>query len=122
LKPGVFFVFSDSLLHSATRYATTEVDRTIYDFQHKLAARRLEIRLRVPLFVLMNAPLDLPFEFPFHLWRLLMAPVHYVNALGHLYGLVLYWADLGLSRVLSESPTTEMVICQKGSRLNASMV
>ncbi len=113
LKPGGYFMFSDNLLHIRTRRAVHEVDRTIDDFARELTRSGLQIRSRVPVFVLMNSPVDLPFELPQHVWRLLMSPVHFLPALGHLYGGVLYPLEIALTQLLRESPSTEMMICQK---------
>jgi SAM-dependent methyltransferase len=115
LRPGGYFFFSDCLLHKSSRRATHEVDRTLEDFNRELQASGLEVCSRVPVFVLMNTPIDLPVEFPQFAWRLIMAPVRLLPWLGHVYGLLLYPVELLLTMFLQESPTTEMVMCQKRS-------
>jgi SAM-dependent methyltransferase len=113
LRTGGYFLFSDCLVHKKSRHAVHEVDRTIGDFDRELRANGLEIRSRVPVFVLMNTPIDLPFELPQLLWRLFMSPVRLFPALGQLYGACLYPFEIALTKMLAEGPSTEMVICQK---------
>lgn len=115
LRPGGYFFFSDCLLHRRSRHAKHEVDRTLEDFKRELHARDLEICSRVPVFVLMNTPIDLPLEFPQLAWRLLMSPVRFVPWLGHVYGALLFLPEILLTTLLPESPTTEMVICRRVS-------
>jgi SAM-dependent methyltransferase len=115
LRPGGYFFFSDCLLHKRSRHATHEVDRTIEDFKRELHGKDLEICSRVPMFVLMNTPIDLPLEFPQLAWRLMMSPVRFAPWLGHIYGALLYLPEILLTKLLPGSPTTEMVICRKVS-------
>lgn len=115
LRPGGYFFFSDCLLHKRSRFAKHEVDRTLEDFKRELHANDLEICSRVPVFVLMNTPIDLPLEFPQLAWRLLMSPVRFVPWLGYVYGALLYLPEILLTKLLPESPTTEMVICGRVS-------
>lgn len=73
LRPGGYFLFSDNLLHTRARRAVHEVDRTLQDYTRELEAHKLIICSRVPVFVVMNTPVDFPFEFPQLAWRLLVA-------------------------------------------------
>lgn len=115
LRPGGYFFFSDCLLHKRSRHAAHEVDRTLDEFTRELQTSGLEICSRVPVFVLMNTPIDLPLEFPQLAWRLMMSPVRFAPWLGHIYGALLYLPEILLTRVLPEGPTTEMVTCRKVS-------
>ena len=65
------------------------------------------------MFVLMNTPVDTRSNWPSLLWRLLMSPVRAFNVLGFLYGVILFPLEILLTRVSKESPSTEMMICQK---------
>lgn len=113
LNPGGYFIFSDNLVRAAAIRSSQEVDRTVGHVTEALNRVGLQIRRRVPLFVLMNTPFDSSFRMMRYLWLFCMSPVHFVPPLGHLYGAVLYPLELLLTKLLSESPSTEMVICQK---------
>jgi 2-polyprenyl-3-methyl-5-hydroxy-6-metoxy-1,4-benzoquinol methylase len=115
LKPSGHFVFSDLLVHAQPTWTAQEVHRTLDTVTEVLAQQNLQIRRRVPMFVLMNSPFDASSRFLRYLWLLLMAPVRFLPALGSLYGAALYPLELLLTNLLTESPTTEMVICQKGN-------
>jgi SAM-dependent methyltransferase len=113
LRAGGWFLFSDSFLHTKSKHAAHEVDRTLDDFARELKTNKLEIRQRVPVFVVMNTPIDARFEFVQLLWRVFMLPVRLIPALGHVYGAVLYPLEIFLTDVMKESPATEMMICQR---------
>jgi hypothetical protein len=88
-----------------------EVGRTNGDFDRERKANELEIRSRVPVFVLRSTPVDLPFERPRLLWRVFMSPVRLVAVLGHLYGACLY--PFALTKMRAEGPPTERVISRE---------
>jgi SAM-dependent methyltransferase len=113
LRPGGFFLFSDCLMHRRRRSAVHEVDRTLGDYTFELSANGLEARARVPVFVLMNTPIDTRGETPERLWRVLMGPVRLFHPLGYLYGALLYPFELALTTLLPGGPTTEMMICRR---------
>ncbi len=117
LAPGGYFIFSEFFLHGNTHRGVHQVSRPIEQILGDLAACGLKAVLRVPMFVLMNAPVDVSARWPLLVWRLLMAPMRLIPALGFLYGAALSPIDLVLTRVLRESPTTEMMICQKSPSL-----
>lgn len=113
LRPGGCLLFSDCLIHRKPRRAAHEVDRSIEDYARELDANGLKTLARVPVFVLMNTPIDSQSEIPQFAWRLLMAPVRLLHPLGHLYGAMLYPCEIFLTKILRESPSTEMMICQR---------
>jgi len=113
LRPGGWFLFSDSFLHTKSKHATHEVDRTLDDFVCELKTNGFEVRTRVPVFVLMNTPIDSANNALSFLWRCFMTPVRVIHSLGHLYGLVLYPFEVFLTQILREGPSTEMMICRK---------
>jgi SAM-dependent methyltransferase len=114
LRSGGFFVFSENLLHRDTPLRSqTQVNRSIADLSQKLKQFGMQIVRRVPTFVVMNAPVDARSQFAPRLWRFCMAPVQFFPLLGHVYGMALYPIESVLTGLLQESPSTELVICQK---------
>ena len=113
LKAGGYFLFSDNFVHGATRRSDHQVSRSLEVIEGIVEQCGLRIVRRAPMFFLMNAPIDTSSRWPMLAWRAFLAPVHFVPWLGSVYGAVLYPLDLALTRLVSESPTTEMMICQK---------
>lgn len=113
LRPQGFFIFSDNFLHGHGRKTPHQSHRTIAEISNALAKAGLRPIRRVPMFVLMNTPVDTEKEWLLFLWRAMMLPVHVMPLLGSLYGAALYPIELRATRLLKESATTEMMICRK---------
>lgn len=113
LAPGGYFVFSDNFVHGAAVRSDHQVSRPLKEIEQALGANGLSVLCRVPMFVVMNAPVDSNARWVMILWRSCLAPVHVLPALGHLYGSGLFLIELFLTRIVRESPTTELMICQK---------
>jgi SAM-dependent methyltransferase len=113
LKPEGYFFFSDNFVHGAARRSDHQVSRSLAEIERIVRKSGFRIIRRAPMFVLMNAPIDTTSRWPMLAWRAFMAPVHFVPLLGSVYGVALYPLELALTRWMSESPTTEMMICQK---------
>jgi SAM-dependent methyltransferase len=113
LKRGGYFFFSDNFVHGTARRTEHQVSRSLNDIEAVVRSNGLRIVRRAPMFVLMNAPIDSSLRWLMPIWRAFLAPVHFVPFLGSVYGAVLYPVELTLTRLMSESPTTEIMICQK---------
>src|SRR6266487_1801999 len=112
LKPGGYFFFSDNFLHGAARRSDHQVSRPLEQIEEMVRKSDLRILRRAPMFMLMNAPIDSSWRWSMLAWRAFLAPVHFVPFLGSVYGAVLFPLELMLTRWMSESPTTEIMICQ----------
>ncbi len=113
LKPGGYFFFSDNFVHGVTRRSDHQVSRSLEEIEGIVKKSGLRVVRRTPMFMLMNAPMDSSSRWPMLAWRAFMAPIHFVPLLGSIYGAMLYPLELALTQLMSESPTTEMMICQK---------
>jgi len=113
LKPGGYFLYSDNFVHGEARRADHQVSRPLGEIQGLMTKCGLHIARRAPMFALMNAPIDTSSRWPMLAWRAFLAPVHFAPLLGSVYGAMLYPVELALTRWMSESPTTEIMICQK---------
>ena len=112
-RPGGYFLFSDNFLHGKTVRTPHQVHRSLDDITGVLERAGLRIVTRAPMFVLMNAPVDTPGAWPLLLWRAFMLPARAVPLLGAVYGVVLYPLEVWLTALFKESPTTEIMVCQK---------
>lgn len=113
LKPNGFFVFTENMVHKEVPRYPNQVNRTIEAITEELERRRLKIVRRVPMFVLMNNPIDTASEVPRTVWRALMAPVRRFPSIGAIYGTLLFPIDLLLTKICREGPSTELVITRK---------
>lgn len=113
LKRGGYFFFSDNFVHGTARRTDHQVSRSLNEIEAAIQKSGLKIVRRAPMFVLMNAPIDSSLPWLMPVWRAFLAPVHFVPFLGSVYGAVLYPVELTLTYLMSESPTTEIMICQK---------
>ena len=113
LTPSGYFIFSDNFLHGHGVRGDHQVSRSLQEISEVLTKAGFQIIRRVPMFIVMNAPVDISAPWPLKFWRLAMLPVRAVPLLGSIYGALLYPVELQLTRFLRESPTTEMMICRK---------
>ncbi|SRR5216683_1994358 len=113
LSVGGYFLFSDNFVHGIAKRNDYQVSRSIGEIEGILNRCHLRVMRRVPVFVVMNCPVDTVSAWPLTLWRLCMVPVRLFPALGQMYGAILFPLELALTRILRESPSTEMMICQK---------
>lgn len=110
---GGYFVFSENLPRHRTIRTEQQANRRLDTVLKLLEANGFQLVRRIPLFVLMNTPVDTRRKWPLFAWRLLMAPVRLVPRLGAVYGPLLFWIDRWLTGVVSEGPSTELIICRK---------
>jgi len=115
LRPGGWFLWSDNFLHHATERVAHQASRPLAESEDAVRAAGLEIVERVPMFVLMNYPTDSTSRLARLAWSAMVAPAVLADPLGWLVGAALAPLDTWLTSVVRESPTTEIMICRKGS-------
>jgi SAM-dependent methyltransferase len=115
LKPGGLFVLSENCLHGPTLRSEAFVSRTLTEIESLLSGSGFRIVKRVPLFVLMNAPVDTSGSLAQRAWSAAMYPVRRFKPLGSVAGALLYPADLLLTKLLREGPSTELLVCERAS-------
>ena len=113
LVPGGLLCFTDLFLHHATERDIHVAFRSISDVERVLTQSGFEILVRRPAFVLMNEPRDTPSPAVKLLWKLMLYPARKSETFGGLLGACLYSIDLLLTKLLRESPTTEIMLCRK---------
>jgi SAM-dependent methyltransferase len=114
LKPGGSFVWSDNFLQHGRRDAGAhQVSRSLEVSSQLLRDAGFEIVSRRPMFWLMNAPVDYTGRPLRAWWRRLMAIVRRGDRMGNFVGAMLFLPERFLTRVLRESPTTEIMVCRK---------
>lgn len=113
LRPGGLLCFSEIFLHRETDRRLHVVFHPLSQIERLLAKSGFEILERRPVFVVMNEPVDTQNAVVRFLWKLMTYPVRKSELLGWLWGAALYQVDLLLTKLLKESPTTEIMLCRK---------
>jgi 2-polyprenyl-3-methyl-5-hydroxy-6-metoxy-1,4-benzoquinol methylase len=113
LSPDGLFLFSDIFVHGPTLRGEHVVFRSLEELTRLLSSVGFEILFRIPMFVVMNEPLDIANPGWRFLWTLMTYPVRKSEVIGFLLGGLLYPLELVLTKVLKESPTTEIIVCRK---------
>jgi predicted TPR repeat methyltransferase len=115
LQPGGWFLWSDNFLHHDTERVAHQASRSLAESEDAVRAAGLEIVERVPMFVLMNYPTDSRSRLARLAWTAMVAPAALAEPLGWLVGAALAPVDTWLTSVVRESPTTEIMVCRRGS-------
>jgi SAM-dependent methyltransferase len=113
LRPGGWFLWSDNFIHQPTVRVRHQVSRSLAESTAALERAGLEVRERVPMFVLMNYPADTGSRLVRWAWTAMMSPAILSDRLGGLLGAILFPLERRLVRAGRESPSTELMICRR---------
>lgn len=116
LRPGGALVFTENFLRASKRgHARHFVSRSLASIETVLRQTGFSIRSRDPAFVLMNVPVDASRQWRSNLWRKRIRPLIRNERRGNIVGAALYPLELLLTRLLSESDTTEIMVVRKAA-------
>jgi SAM-dependent methyltransferase len=113
LAPEGRLILSDNLLHGEPQRTQTQFNRNLGQVEGLLRDAGFEIELRRPMFVLMNTPIDSDSGLLRRTWTGVNLLVRRGPAWGNAVGALLYPLDVLLTRLLSEGPSIEVVVCRK---------
>ena len=113
LSPGGFCIFSDNFIRKGTIRGQSQVSRSLNEIEGILKGTGLKVKLRVPMFVLMNYPVDSNSAVLKDIWKWMTRPVRKFQFLGFPLGALLYPFELILTSYLKEGPSTELMVCEK---------
>lgn len=113
LKPGGYFVWSDNFLHSEEVRSDHIVHRKLNRTKTLLNNIGFSIIDRRPMFIMMNQPIDSNNRIYNQLWKIIKRFAAHNELTGFIFGGMLYPLELILTNLRSESPTTEIMVCQK---------
>lgn len=116
LAPGGWFVFSEKLVHRRTRRAANYVNRSIEQTTAAVLDAGLVPVRRLPMFYLMTHPSDAAWPWQRALHQRVVHPFARSQRWGAVGGAVLGRIDLAITAMVTESPTTEIMICRKPGR------
>ena len=113
LKPGGTLLFSDNFVHGGPARARHHVSRPLEETEDAVRAAGFRIEARMPMFVVMNEPADSNSALVRRAWSMAIPQAARHEAIGWAIGASLYPVDRILTRILHESPTTEVMVCRK---------
>jgi FkbM family methyltransferase len=116
LRPGGTFVFTEDFLHGRRKgNGRHYVYRTLAEIETIVAEAGFEVVSRRPVFALMTGPVDAPHPWRTKFWRQCVVPLAEGERSGNLVGAALFPLELGLTRVLPESDSIEVMVCRKNA-------
>ncbi len=116
LRPGGVLIFTDNFTHGEERRSQHHVTRPIDATLAALNAVGLESVQRRPAFVLMNEPIDSDSTRLKAWWRELSQLLLRHPQRGGLVGRVLYPVELVATRLVSEGPSTEVMVVRRPAK------
>jgi SAM-dependent methyltransferase len=108
-----YFIFSDNFIHSTTFRSQHHVSRNIEEIYKVLDTAGFKVVYRKPAFVFMNAPVDAKGRFIPWVWKMQEKLIYRNQKFGKILGCVFYPFELVFTKLKSEGPSTEVVICKK---------
>ena len=112
LRPGGLFIFSDNFIHHETIKLEHQVSRSLESIQRILIESGFVIDRRVPMFSIMNSPVDSQNKVRQLLWKSLTRLIKLSEVFGFVAGAMLYPLEVLLTK-RSESASTEIMVCHK---------
>jgi len=114
LSSGGHLILSDNFVHRPLPpEGNYHVSRTLGHSARVIENAGFSILERVPLLVLLGDPVDSENRWLHRYWRTLSWLVMRSNVAGAVAGTVLFPLELLLTRVVADSPTTEIMICRR---------
>jgi SAM-dependent methyltransferase len=112
-RPGGYFLLSDNFLHGPALRGRHQVSRSLEEIDRALEAAGLERVLRLPVFFLMNTPVDSRSRLLRFSWRVVSRICRRSHRAGTALGAVLFLPELLLTALAREGPSTELVVCRR---------
>ena len=112
LQAGGWFIFSDNFLHRQQVQLEHQVSRSLEDIERAVLDAGFQIERRLPMFSLMNSPVDSDNGYRRLFWKALNRAVSSSEAAGYAVGAALFPFELALTRK-GESASTEIMLCRK---------
>lgn len=113
LKPGGWLLWSDFFLRRRIERMSPKLGRPLRESEAAVRAAGFDVVDRRPMFVVMNYPADAKSKLARWGWKAMMAPAALVQPVGWLVGAILYPVERQLTRVMRESPSTEIMVCRR---------
>lgn len=113
LHSGGVLIFSENFVHGHSVRATHQVSRSLSQIERALRDTGFSVKSRVPMFFIMNVPVDIRNPLIRTAWKVISFAVARLKVLGAILGALEYAVQIALSSWVTEGPSTELMICQK---------
>jgi SAM-dependent methyltransferase len=113
LNEGGIFLFSENFLHRDALKSQHQVSRPLDSIERILQGSGFRILDRIPMFVIMNAPVDTKSRILPSTWKFIRTTAKKGKFASNAAGCMLYPLELFLTRIAKEGPSTELMICKK---------
>lgn len=107
------FCFSENFLHRDALRSQHQVSRSLVSIERILQESGFKIVDRIPMFVIMNAPVDTNRRVLTSTWKLIRTTTRKGKFASNFSGCMLYPLELILTSIAKEGPSTELKICKK---------
>jgi 2-polyprenyl-3-methyl-5-hydroxy-6-metoxy-1,4-benzoquinol methylase len=115
LAPGGHLVMSENLLADEVLHGPVQVSRTEAEVLRLLREAGLHVVDRIPMFVLLNNPVDSRSRLLRGWWTLLTKLVSMHEGLGWLFGASLMPVELLALRLVKRGPSTKLLVCRRAA-------
>lgn len=112
-QPGGHLLLSDNFLHGPPIRGRHQVSRSLAEIDEILAAAGFETVARLPMFFLMNTPIDSNSRALGFSWRVVSGICQRSHQTGGVLGCLLFPLELLLTGIAKEGPSTELVVCRR---------
>jgi SAM-dependent methyltransferase len=112
-RPGGHLLLSDNFLHGPAIRGRHQVSRSLAEIDAALAGAGFETVARLPMFFLMNTPIDSQSRLLGFSWRMVSGVCCRSHRAGAVLGGLLFPLELVLTGVAKEGPSTELVVCRR---------
>jgi SAM-dependent methyltransferase len=112
-RQGGHLLLSDNFLHGPAIRGRHQVSRSLIEIDEALRAAGFETVARLPMFFLMNTPIDSQSRLLGRSWRVVSGICHRSHRAGYVLGGLLFPLELSLTAVAQEGPSTELVVCRR---------
>jgi SAM-dependent methyltransferase len=112
-RPGGHLLLSDNFLHGPAIRGRHQVSRSLAEIDAALAGAGFETAARLPMFFLMNTPIDSQSRLLRFSWRVVSGICYRSHRVGAVLGGLLFPLELLLTAVAQEGPSTELVVCRR---------
>lgn len=113
LKKNGLFIFTENFLQNKNQRDLFQVNRSRRTILKLLRKNHFQVLTVKPIFYLMNTPVDSESKFLKIWWFIFSNSITRLNFLGHLFGAVLYPAELLLVKLAKNYPSTKIIVCKK---------
>jgi SAM-dependent methyltransferase len=115
VRPGGHLVMTENLLAGRVEAGPQQVSRTEAEIVGLLRQSGFEPIAELPMFVLLNTPVDSDSRLLHVWWRLLTGVASLHERLGRLAGAVVFPFELVAVRLVRRGPSTKLLVCRRTS-------